>query len=148
MGQADGRIALFQNAPPYGEGIIKVILTAVVCSWCGRPGDGDGGDVCRFHQEERCRTYTLRHPRNTLRSRRHRRGEYIGWAKKTGPHDHNYVNSKAITEFFSLEDFWVNLQLNGYQKSHRALHMLLNDFVKYGHEFVAPFSAHHVHKVK
>ena len=51
---------------------------------------------------------------------------------------------KRLQNFLSLEDSWVNLQLNGYVKSHRALHMLLNDFVKYGHESVAPFSAHPV----
>jgi len=31
---------------------------------------------------------------------------------------------------FLLEDFLVNLQLNGYQKSHRTLHMLLHYLVK------------------
>jgi len=28
-------------------------------------------------------------------------------------------------KFFSLEDSWVHLQLNGYQNSHRTLHILL-----------------------
>jgi len=32
----------------------------------------------------------------------------------------------GFKNFFSVEDFLVNVQLNGYQKSHRTLHMLLH----------------------
>jgi len=33
--------------------------------------------------------------------------------------------------FFSPEDFLVNLQLNGYKKFHRTLHMLLHYLAKH-----------------
>ena len=33
--------------------------------------------------------------------------------------------------FFSLEDSLANLQLNGYQKSHHTLHMLLHTLAKH-----------------
>jgi len=55
------------------------------------------------------------------------------WAKKRG---HRLVTTilsilNRFKNFFSLEDFLVNLQLNGYQKSHRTLHMLLHYLVKH-----------------
>jgi len=42
--------------------------------------------------------------------------------QKTGPqtHDHNSVKSLPIYSFFSLEDSWVNLQLNGNLPPHLA----------------------------
>jgi len=55
------------------------------------------------------------------------------WAKKRG---HRLVTTilsilNRFKNFFSLEDSLVNLQLNGYQKSHRTLHMLLHYLVKH-----------------
>ena len=36
-----------------------------------------------------------------------------------------------LKKMFSLEDFLVNLQLNGYQKSNLTLHMLLHYLAKH-----------------
>ena len=63
-------------------------------------------------------------------------GQCTGWAKKTGPQG---IESwpqfcQFLTDLricFSLEDSLVNLQLKGYQKPHRTLHMLLHYFVKH-----------------
>ena len=51
------------------------------------------------------------------------------WAKKTGPQTHDQF--LIDLRIFLLEDSLVNLQLNGYQKSHHTLHMLLHYLVKH-----------------
>jgi len=57
---------------------------------------------------------------------------YTGWAKKV---DHRLVtiilSNLNRFNFFSLKDSLVNLQLNGYYKSHRTLRMLLHYLVKH-----------------
>jgi len=40
-------------------------------------------------------------------------------------------NRNRFKMFFSLEDSLEDLQLDGYQKSHCTLHMLLHDLVKH-----------------
>jgi len=57
-----------------------------------------------------------------------------GVGQKTGPHTHMTMIMSILNrfkQFFSLEDSAVNLRLNGHQKSHRTLHMLLHDLVKH-----------------
>jgi len=57
---------------------------------------------------------------------------YTGWAKKLGHGLMAIILSilGRCKNFFSLEDSLVNLQLNGYQKYHLTLHMLLHYLVK------------------
>ena len=55
------------------------------------------------------------------------------WAKKRGHRLVTIILSilNRFKIFFSLEDALVNLQLNGYQNSHRTVHMLLHYLVKH-----------------
>jgi len=57
---------------------------------------------------------------------------YTEWAKKRGHRLMTVILPilDRFKNFFSLEDFLVNLQLNGYQKSQHTLHMLLHYLVK------------------
>jgi len=56
-----------------------------------------------------------------------------GGPKKRGHRRMTIILSilNRFKNFFSLKDSLVNLQLRGYQKSHRTLHMLLHYFVKH-----------------
>jgi len=53
--------------------------------------------------------------------------------QETGPQTMTIILSilNRFKKLFSLEDSFVNLQLNGCQKSHRTLHMLLHYLVKH-----------------
>jgi len=53
------------------------------------------------------------------------------WPKKRGHRLMTIILSNLNRLKSSLEDSWVNLQLNGYLKSHRTLHMLLHYLVKH-----------------